>query len=59
MKEALKCPRDETNPVKLEMLLQAVRREVEGERTVYIANVDEIEQLANAVMACPLRLLKR
>lgn len=52
VKKALRNPRDEVSMPKLELLCEAVRREIEGETTVYLRTGRHIEDLARAVERC-------
>ena len=47
-----RCPRDEINPAKLELLVAVVRHEVEGQTLVYLRTEKEIAILAKAVANC-------
>ncbi len=47
-----RCPRDEVNVAKLDLLCAAVRREVEGETLVYLRTEAEIQRLAKSVEDC-------
>jgi hypothetical protein len=49
VKDIFRCPRDEINPAKLELLCAAVRSEIEGEVLVYLRTENDIESLAGAV----------
>ena len=52
VKEILRRPQDETDPVKLELLCIATRQEIEAETDVILATDADIEMLAAAVEAC-------
>ena len=52
VKAIFRCPRDEINPAKLELLVAAVRHEVEGQTLVYLRTEDDIKSLAKAVESC-------
>ena len=52
VKDILRCPRDETNPAKLELLCNAVRNEVEGQTLIHLRTEEMIECLAKSVENC-------
>ena len=52
VKQIMRRSSDETDPAKLELLLHAVRAEIEGETDVYLASVEDIQKLAAAVANC-------
>ena len=52
VKDIFRCPRDETNPAKLELLCTEVRHEVEGHALVHLRTRDMIEFLAKSVEIC-------
>jgi len=56
VKEIMRCPRDEVSIPKLELLINAIRREIEGETTIYLTSEDEVEKIARAIETCKSKL---
>ena len=56
VKEILRCPKDETNINKLELLLIAIRSEIAGETTIHITSEDQMEDLAKTIENCTTKI---
>jgi len=52
VKEIMRCPRDEVSIPKLELLMNAIRQEIEAETTIYLTSEDEVEKIARAIETC-------
>ncbi len=52
VKDIMRCSKDEVNIAKLDMLLIAVRQEIEGETTIYMTSEEDIENIARAIETC-------
>ena len=52
VKEIMRRSSDETNLTKMELLLNAVRREIEGETRIYMTSEQDIEELSKAIGRC-------
>ena len=52
VKEVMTCPRDEGSIPKLELLMNAIRQEIEAETTIYLTSEAEIEEIARAIETC-------
>ena len=52
VKEIMQCPKDETNIRKLDLLLNAIRREIEGEISIYLISEDDVDEIARAIAQC-------
>ena len=52
VKDIMRCSKDEVSMPKLELLLNAIRQEIEAETTIYFTSEQEVEQIANAIERC-------
>jgi len=52
VKAIMRCSKDEVSMPKLELLLNAIRQEIEAETTIYFTSEQEVEQIANAIERC-------
>ena len=52
VKDIMRCSKDEVNIPKLELLLIAIRQEIEAETTIYMTSEDDIETIARAIETC-------
>jgi len=52
VKEIMRCAKDEVSIPKLELLLHAVRQEIEAETIIYMTSDDDIENIARAIETC-------
>ena len=52
VKEIMRGPRDEVSIPKLELLMNAIRQEIEAETIIYLTSETEIEEIARAIETC-------